>query len=226
MVIPEIPLPPPSIIDAADGGRLVLFVGAGLSRLAGSPGWEEFADLLLVRLVAKGLINNSVRMQLLTLPIKQRLSIAKQIAEKSKLRPSADDFRKMLMTSDSAKKDVGDDLYRNLSSISNRFVTTNYDEWLEYDFASGGVGLAPSPVAPIINKRKLVCIPGDFKISHLEDGKVVHLHGSLTDPESMIVTTGDYISHYKNDRATGENPVTAFLYHLFQLGGWSVLFIG
>src|SRR5207344_1961127 len=64
--LPEIPVPPPSILDAADGGSLVLFVGAGVSRLAGSPGWDGFSNSVLNWLVAKGSINHSVRVQLST----------------------------------------------------------------------------------------------------------------------------------------------------------------
>jgi hypothetical protein len=58
---------------------------------------------------------------------------------------------------------------------------------------------------------------------------VIHLHGSLREPETMIMTTSDYISRYaaynrsSNDPQT-ENPVLTFLSFLFQHR--TVLFIG
>jgi len=57
---------------------------------------------------------------------------------------------------------------------------------------------------------------------------VIHLHGSILDPTGMIVTTPDYISHYRNDRMSNdgdtENNVLTFLEVLFKTK--TVLFIG
>src|SRR5258708_37420993 len=58
---------------------------------------------------------------------------------------------------------------------------------------------------------------------------VIHLHGSLQEPKTMIMTTSDYISRYaaynrsSNDPQT-EHPVLTFLTFLFQYR--TVLFIG
>jgi hypothetical protein len=57
---------------------------------------------------------------------------------------------------------------------------------------------------------------------------IFHLHGSLLDPASMILTTQDYVRHYANDRRTedpqGENRVPTFLGFLFSEK--NVLFVG
>jgi hypothetical protein len=56
---------------------------------------------------------------------------------------------------------------------------------------------------------------------------VLHLHGSLLDPGSMILTTQHYVRHYANDRragADGENKVLTFLGFLF--AEKNVLFVG
>jgi hypothetical protein len=45
--IPEVPPVPVELRTAAQLGRLVIFVGAGVSRLVGGPSWLEFADDLL-----------------------------------------------------------------------------------------------------------------------------------------------------------------------------------
>ena len=46
-----IPRIPPEIENAGQAGELVVFVGAGVSRLINCPSWDGFADKLLVQLV-------------------------------------------------------------------------------------------------------------------------------------------------------------------------------
>lgn len=221
--LPDRPHPPRGLLDAAEAGKLVIFVGAGVSRLCGSPNWEGFSHALLAWLVQKELINHSVKTQLAALPLKMRLSISLSIAKRKTL-PSDRDYRAMLMTTNEDERQLGHALYRDLTSFSLYYVTTNYDEWLDYKYEE--VDLTAAANVPIAARRDLVCRPSDLTISNLELGKVVHLHGSLTDPESMIITTSDYLFHYQNDQGTAQNPVTAFLFHLFQKGGWTVLFVG
>ena len=48
---PKIPM---SLRVAAERRKLVVFVGAGVSRLAGAPNWNQFADAILNRLVELG----------------------------------------------------------------------------------------------------------------------------------------------------------------------------
>src|SRR5579863_1029436 len=56
MAIDLVPIPrvPAALHEAALIGRLIPFIGAGASRLAGCPGWAEFADGALRQLVDKG----------------------------------------------------------------------------------------------------------------------------------------------------------------------------
>lgn len=60
-----LPLPhiPDGLREAAQRGTLIPFVGAGASRIAGCPGWSEFADGALRHFVDQGnsLISNSLR---------------------------------------------------------------------------------------------------------------------------------------------------------------------
>jgi hypothetical protein len=129
------------------------------------------------------------------------------------------------MTRNEDEQRIGHALYRDLTSLSRYYVTTNYDEWLEYKYDEVDLG-PPKPSVPPSAQRLLVCKRSELTISNMEQGKVIHLHGSLTDPRSMIITTSDYLLHYQNDQGTEQNPVTAFLFHLLQKGGWTVLFVG
>ena len=220
------PHPPAELLDAADAGKLVLFIGAGVSRLCGSPNWESFSHALLRWLVQKELINHSVKTQLAALPVKMRLSISLSIADNKEALPTDGDYRAMLMTKNEEERRLGYTLYRDLTAMSRYYVTTNYDEWLDLKHDEVDFSKATAASIPIAARRELVCKPSDLTISNMEQGKVVHLHGSLTDPQSMVITTSNYLVHYQNDQGTAQNPVTAFLFHLFQKGGWTVLFVG
>ena len=52
--IDPIPELPDELLAAAQAGRLVPFVGAGVSRLAGCPGWDDMANAALKQMVDAG----------------------------------------------------------------------------------------------------------------------------------------------------------------------------
>ena len=59
---------------------MVIFIGAGVSRLMGCPSWDKFADDALRQLANQELITFADVEQLSILPAKQRLSIAVQVS--------------------------------------------------------------------------------------------------------------------------------------------------
>jgi hypothetical protein len=65
---------PPEIKEASDQGKLVVFLGAGISRLTGCPGWDDLAN----QLIAVALKEND----------KFHLGIDHQIADTIKQLPS------------------------------------------------------------------------------------------------------------------------------------------
>ena len=75
---------PEEIIQAALNGELVLFVGAGVSRLKGLPSWSGFADKVLEELRGEGSLDCSEVDQLKELDLRKRLSIADMIAKKNR----------------------------------------------------------------------------------------------------------------------------------------------
>lgn len=122
-------------------------------------------------------------------------------------------------------------LYEALSNLGKTFVTTNYDDWLDTTIG------APAPTAtasgetatPAIGQKPTVIYKvEELRLDNLErPNTVFHLHGSLLDPGSMILTTQHYVRHYANDRragAEGENKVLTFLGFLF--AEKNVLFVG
>jgi len=104
-------------------------------------------------------------------------------------------------------------IYEYLNAIGCVCITTNYDELLSPKFCeSRDESAVPAPINRVFEKEK-------FFGSHLnKPGSVIHLHGSVSDQESMVVTTKDYLEHYDNSQ------VQEFLGELFTKK--TVLFLG
>jgi hypothetical protein len=155
-----------------------------------------------------------------------KLSLARSMERDHKLQI---DFRKVLYGSGGLGNPKGQRLYRALSRLGKTFVTTNYDEWLDSSppapapLVAGGPPPTASatPPAPNVLYKVRDLTPDCLSVPNT----VIHLHGSVRDAGSMIVTTQDYIRHYANDRRDEENYVLTFLRVLFQERK-TVLFIG
>jgi len=201
----EIIDPPDEITQAALNGDLVLFVGAGASRLVGLPSWAGLAASALEELRTQGLINFSEIAQLETLDPKKQLSIAYSIAE--------DNAYKLDLSHYLNRKADGDSIYKAINDIGCSCVTTNYDELLAPRFIETKDGsTTAAPLNRVANKEKF------FPSLLNEPGTVVHLHGVISQPQTMIVTTKDYLEHYDHEN------VQEFLGELFYRK--TILFLG
>ena len=225
--IPLVPEIPDELKTANAFGILIPFVGAGASRLAGCPGWVEFADGALSHFVANGQLDHAQLDQLRTAPPRVKLSLARSLAKDHGLPV---DYQKLLHPNGRTSAD-GLRLYGSLSRLGRTFVTTNYDEWLDEQLAppiatitAGGPASVPSQGTA--RARQVYFRPDDLTMANLDtENTVLHLHGSLKEPQTMVVTTSDYVKHYANDRrAKEENPVLTFLDFLFSEK--TVLFVG
>jgi hypothetical protein len=216
--------------EAARLGLLIPFIGAGASRVASCPGWPEFADRSLRFFVEKGKFTHAQFDQIRTLTPRVKLSFAKSLERQHDL---PIDFKSVLYPKAGLSDSKGLRLYSAIAKLGKTFVTTNYDEWLDSSLTTlqpqvpegpAQVATATQPAPNVIYRAK------DLSPDCLSrPNTVIHLHGSVKDPTSMIVTTQDYIAHYANDRSRGsadeENLVLTFLNALFQQRK-TVLFIG
>lgn len=215
MIEPNYPVPE-AIRDAAKHGELVVFVGAGVSVLCGSPTWEGFANAVIdaVEEPAKLSFLEVEQLRAIQDP-RRRLSIAMDLAEGANV-----DLGYEEILHPKGGKDLGLETYRLLSALNPVFITTNYDKWFDHappPSLSKGVGAPSKSVAP--RQRRLVVGPDQFNSDLLFDrGAVFHLHGRCTEPRSMVISLRQYISHYSNPR------VIAFLQEVFSK--WTVLFVG
>jgi hypothetical protein len=226
--LPLVPGVPETLREAAQLGKLIPFVGAGVSLLAGCPGWGQFADGALRCFVDRGKFSNAQLDQIRGLNPRVRLSIALGLQEELKLKI---DFRQLLHPVERKDHRKGRHVYSLLSRIGRTFVTTNYDEWLDDEIGPPPVSVTSDSAAvaktdAITKAREVFFEPVDLSAANLNrDHTVLHLHGSLRKPEGMIITTLQYIKHYRNDRRSdSENPVLTFLEDLFS--NKTVLFIG
>ena len=229
-IILPIPQIPDGIREAAQRGKLIPFIGAGVSRLAGCPGWPEFADGALKCLVEAGKFSHAQLDQIKHLHPRVKLSIALHLQAEHRI---TIDFRSLLHPTGRTDHMNGRRLYAALSKMSDVFITTNYDEWLDSKIVLPELAIsAPETVsAPQVDQARNVIykVPEIIPAKLSQPNTVIHIHGCVADPKSMIMTTRDYIQHYANDRGLsatveGENRVLTFLEHLFREK--TVLFIG
>jgi NAD-dependent SIR2 family protein deacetylase len=206
----EIPELPDEIVQAGLNGELVLFVGAGISILLGLPSWGGLARKALHTLLKNGFLNFSELEQLKNLDPKKQLSIAKLIAEENE--------HELDLTGHFEEKVEANNIYQSINDIGCACVTTNYDELLAPRFHEAkddlikSISIKPKDVIRISDKN-------DFLAKHLDEpGTVVHLHGAISKPETMVVTTKAYLEHYDHEN------VQNFLSELFAKK--IVLFIG
>ena len=227
--IPDIP---DGLREASQRGVLIPFIGAGVSRLAGCPTWAELADGALKECIAANKLTYGQLAQINHLSPRVKLSIARGLEAQHSLRI---DYGTLINPPGGYEKhEVGNRVYRSLGKLGTTFVTTNYDSWLDTEIREVRTPVTTpaaeqDTIAVASTKRKSIYEVAEFTPANLNQANTVfHLHGSLADPTSMVMTTRDYITHYANDRAgndpKSENRTLTFLSHLFQEK--TVIFIG
>lgn len=201
-----VPRLPQEIKESALDGKLIIFVGNGVSRLLGYPSWEGLSNSVLKRLAQEGKTDYGVIQGLIGLEPKKKLSIAELIASEAHYRIPWEDF---LQPGGSSSM-----IYSSyLNKLGCAFVTTNYDDML----------------SPIINSKdnattqvnvNRIFRPEEFLSNRLgEPCTVFYLHGCLKeDPNHLVVTTRQYLERYDIP------SIGVFLDEMFKYH--TILFIG
>lgn len=199
--------------------------------LAGCPTWGQLADGALKACIAENRFSHSQMDQIRNLSPRMKLSIARAVEAEHRLKIDYD--RLINPANGYQNNDVGQRVYGSLGKLSRTFVTTNYDAWLDTEIPD--VPLSASEVQPVQDRtstprvRRRIVQVEEFTPANLNQPDCVfHLHGSLYDPSSMVMTSRDYIRKYANDRGTDdparENRTLTFLEALFR--NKTVLFVG
>lgn len=216
---------PKALRLAATQGNIIPFIGAGVSQLAGCPSWDQLANDALKFFVHEKKITHAQLNQISTLSSRVKLSVAMDLQRQHNV---AINFQELLKPS-SEKRALGDEVYANLSKLATNFITTNYDEWLDKTPPATLLTVPPSSQSMSeATLRQVFYKRQDLIVENLYTGNAVfHIHGSVRDQQSMVLTTVDYLQLYASHRVDGldrENPYLTFLQELFKQK--NVLFIG
>lgn len=224
--IPEIPA---GLREAAARTTLVPFIGAGASVLAECPGWKDFADKSLRWLVDQGKFTHSQLAQISHLHPRIKLSLARTIAEEQRITIP---YKDILHSKEPRESPKGRRLYNALFRLGNVLVTTNYDMWLDERIPEPTATATPTGAPATLTVAPMNVVYGPERINSAllsQPNTVVHLHGSVHDAKTMIMTTSDYINQYAAYNRSSRDPETenqllTFLEFLFR--NRTVLFIG
>jgi hypothetical protein len=113
--IAPIPPIPPGLLDAAQRGKLIPFVGAGASVLGGCPNWDKFADGALEACIKAEKFNHGQYDQIRHLPARMKLSIARAIELEHNLKIN---YAKLIQSDEYSKNESGQRVYRSLGKLA------------------------------------------------------------------------------------------------------------
>jgi len=229
--IPTIPQIPELLKSKAKQGKLVLFIGAGVSKLVGYPSWSELACKYLnilwehskkTRIPGEKIINYYEYEQLKKQDPRKLLSICYELFEKNKniiTKPKLKDLCKP------AEKPISTNhIYDYLRDFNAIYLTTNYDDCLAKAVPTGMAEVKrdseDKSVSKDAPKLKEIYSKEDLLISKLQQGHIIYLHGKAEEESEAIVTISDYLKHYQKDSSPA-----VLLEQLFA-GNFSVLFVG
>jgi len=216
--LPEISIP---ILEAASNGKLVVFIGAGVSRLLGYSSWQHLAERYVEYLFREGHLSYLEYEYLKKLDPRKLLSICKNFCEKNSIpSPSMSELLQPKEIEENIR-----DIYELIYSWNAIYVTTNFDDELDKvtkkpskkEVTIENYNSSSDPLSLENPDEKIITDPEQILIAQLyTPGTVIHLHGSLD--SKNILTISDYLFHYQNEK------IQSFLNHLFTR--FTVLFIG
>ncbi len=201
--IEPVPILPPGIKDALDRDQLVVFVGAGASRLVGCIGWEDLAKDLVSACFEKKYINYKEKEKLSTEPDHRKtISICYHIIAERNKEPALfySHLNDALQPEPERAKQFP--IYAELYRLRAIFVTTNVDDIFD----------------KLFNQQAIIYKAKDFPRKSFDRTKLYHLHGTIHDTSSLVFSVDEYIRHYR------KKQVRAFLQELFTK--YTILFVG
>ena len=231
----------PGIIRAAKEGTLVFFIGAGVSKIYGLPGWDQFARNELEQLFEGGFIDYQTMEKLLqSRDAKKILTLTRIIKNRNSNQKGVTSKSKEIFSVKSAKTSGLDNkIYKELFDLDAIYITTNYDDCIDVFWHERNQIL--NEVKDEISKSyssefeqiktngglegKIIFKKEDIIKSKLDTSNIIHLHGSLVDEATMLVTIPDYLNFY-GVKGTQDNPgIADFLDTLFN-SAYTVVFLG
>lgn len=181
--------------EAINAKKVLIFVGAGVSKFAGLPLWK---DIVLTVLNGPTIDKSEDFKNALESGVINPLYVLDHL-EKNNKRDVYEVFEKL--TSDLIESSV----HKNLSSISKKIITTNYDKLIEHN-----------------TKLKAIDTRSEYNLQKLDllDEFVLKIHGSCDAIDNCIIFTSDY------DRLYGDKSCLAKFQLQKLLSSHTCLFVG
>ncbi|MEW4225094.1 SIR2 family protein [Rossellomorea marisflavi] len=190
------------LISAIANDKLIIFVGAGLSKGFNLPTWKELVENILTELSKDDNFYKKLK-STLDDEILNEIEVLEKIQEhnpstKSKI------YRKLESTVDIDLSENDLTLHKSLGEISSNIITTNYDKLLE---------------TALPNFKKIS--NDEFHLANFHDynKSIFKIHGSIEKPTECVLFKKDYDQLYQED-----NP--SFNRFKSIIADKSVLFIG
>jgi len=216
------------IAGALKHKKLVIFIGAGVSRVIGCKGWEELAKELADKCFEKEKIDFKSKEEIYNdKDNKKTITICHNLLEENVFHEV---FKKAL-TADKEKQKLLN-IYKELSKLNKAiFITTNADEYFSKEF-KGQIKLNFEQKEATVNQEPIT-LPTNGEIPNttnrpakknlsppIEPNTLYHIHGKVSDQSSLIFTVPQYIEAY-NEKGRLRKP----LEKIFK-GDYIVLFLG
>ena len=204
------------IIKAVNERKLIIFVGAGVSRLCGLPSWDQAANDLLeyctkycdgFNYAKKEKIINNVK------DAKEKITIGYYLLSKVNgdnelyYKWLKDEFSLDRINRNEVNKNKKSKMKKLIRSLSNIVFSTNVDLTLDEELPKKACFYKQANIHKI-------------KISNDLYRQIWHIHGSLDYPEDIVFTTRQYLERYTN------NNFRKHFFRVFNDSEYTILFLG
>lgn len=192
----------PALKDALENRELVIFIGAGVSRLLGCKSWDDLATDLLKKCLELKLIDYYEFEEIKKYPEqKKKISIVYELLKENN---AIDNFYNIFEKALKPEKNINEKtIYTDIARLADTFVTTNADECFDNRF---------------VDTDLIYDFTQEDKVRPY---KLYHIHGMQKHKDSLVFTVNQYLNKY-NDYT--ETKFLLFLEDLFC--NHTVLFIG
>ena len=206
---PSKPTIPIEIVNAIDNKKLLIFVGAGISRLYGYPGWNELGTFLIKKAINEGILSYSEKETLLSGDFSpmEIVTIMSNKFESMHKNLGVANIVKELSEDKNNNKRLSNKIAKYLSAYNSLIITTNADTSLDD--------------TKYFKERVKVYNFEKYKPGPHNFFSFIHLHGCIREPNSLIFTSEQYARAYTIDSDFGRN-----LSSLFNDNEWVILFLG
>lgn len=190
--LPDIPPVPLEIVEAVNQGRLAIFIGAGASCIMGYPDWPTLAEMVIDACRSYVRLNYWEELvppklwakctQLAKEEPKKALTVCHQLFkdhdhEQAFFECAAGCLRSPLRHY--SPDNIGD-IYKEIYGLRGFFLTTNMDPEFDQRFRD----------------KNQFRIPEDPTL--VDRAMLYHLHGTVMLPETMVLTTQQYLNCYRD----------------------------